>query len=93
MSKRHVPIRPAPPHEPRLSSESTSGELETKRRRVVVSVACDACRRKKIRVRRLTVAQTLPALSIFHAQFLYSIMFYPSFLRPPDTLFTQRMPN
>ncbi|KAI9163631.1 N-terminal fungal transcription regulatory domain-containing protein [Paramyrothecium foliicola] len=49
MARRHVPLRPALPREPHSAPEPTSGELEAKRRRVVVAIACDACRRKKIR--------------------------------------------
>ncbi|PNY25245.1 N-terminal fungal transcription regulatory domain-containing protein [Tolypocladium capitatum] len=47
---RYVQLRPAP-SEARAEPDGTSslGPLESKRRRIGVSVACNACRRKKIR--------------------------------------------
>jgi hypothetical protein len=50
MPQRHVAIQPAPIPEDRETPESNSTKGEIKRRRLGVSVACNECRRRKIRV-------------------------------------------
>jgi hypothetical protein len=65
MDRKFVPIRSAAPAPSRGSEGLGLYEpLETKKRRVGVSVACNACRRKKIRVSAFTDPSLLPVLCI-----------------------------
>ncbi|XP_044716408.1 fungal zn(2)-Cys(6) binuclear cluster domain-containing protein [Hirsutella rhossiliensis] len=49
MERRYPPLRPLAPAAESDSKSLSSGALEYKRRRVGVSVACNTCRRRKIR--------------------------------------------
>lgn len=72
MEQRYVRIEAAGPISPQASSVSSGATVPkpAKRRRTGVTVACDICRRKKIRVRQPFALDTL---LLMFARAFYSV--------------------